>query len=134
MFVLTMGSGMNMGFPDVCKTPTPAGPVPIPYPNIAITSTTSPVVPNITVDCMPVINQLSFGMVSQGDEAGVAGGVVDNMICGQTCYNVGCSTITMGGAPAQRLTSITGQNAMGVLPNTVGACLAPSQTTVLTLG
>lgn len=24
-----------MAFPDVCKTPTPGGPVPIPYPNIA---------------------------------------------------------------------------------------------------
>jgi hypothetical protein len=24
-------------FPDVCKTPMPSGPVPIPYPNIAVT-------------------------------------------------------------------------------------------------
>jgi hypothetical protein len=24
-----------LAFPDVCKTPTPGGPVPIPYPNIA---------------------------------------------------------------------------------------------------
>ena len=134
MFLLTAGSGQNMAFPDVCKTPTPVGPIPLPYPNIAMTSTTNPVVPNITVDAMPVINQASFGMVSQGDEAGAAGGVVDSMICGQTCYQVGCSTITMGGAPAQRLTSITGQNAAGATPNAVGACLAPSQTTVLTLG
>jgi len=26
------GGGMTVGFPDVCKTPTPAGPVNIPYP------------------------------------------------------------------------------------------------------
>jgi hypothetical protein len=27
--------GAVAAFPDVCKTPVPAGPVPIPYPNIA---------------------------------------------------------------------------------------------------
>ena len=26
--------GLSTVFPDVCKTPSPAGPVPIPYPNI----------------------------------------------------------------------------------------------------
>lgn len=26
--------GMSTVFPDVCKTPTPAEPIPIPYPNI----------------------------------------------------------------------------------------------------
>ena len=27
--------GTTIAFPDVCKTPSPAGPIPIPYPNIA---------------------------------------------------------------------------------------------------
>jgi len=30
--------GMRIVFPDVCKTPLPGGPVPIPYPNLAIAS------------------------------------------------------------------------------------------------
>ena len=30
--------GTTIAFPDVCKTPSPAGPVPIPYPNIAKSS------------------------------------------------------------------------------------------------
>jgi len=30
--------GMNIVFPDVCKTPLPGGPVPIPYPNLALAS------------------------------------------------------------------------------------------------
>jgi len=34
----------------------------------------------------------------------------------------------------QRLTSVTGQNAMGMSPNAVGMCAVPSQFTVLTLG
>lgn len=134
MFMLTMGAGMDFGFPDVCLTPAGPAVVPIPYPNTAMTATTSPTAPNVFVDCMPAINQMSMGMVSLGDQAGVAGGVVDHIISGQTMYNVGCITILVAGAPAQRLTSVTGQNVMGKMPNTVGSCLCPSQVTVLSLG
>lgn len=34
-------SGVTMAFPDVCKTPFPAGPVPIPYPNVGKAGDTS---------------------------------------------------------------------------------------------
>lgn len=34
-------SGVTIAFPDVCKTPTPGGPIPIPYPNIAKSSDTA---------------------------------------------------------------------------------------------
>jgi hypothetical protein len=129
-----MGTGTDMAFPDVCKTPTPAGPIPIPYPNVSMSATSDPVAPNVFVDAMPALNQLSFNEVSVGDEAGVAGGIIDSDISGEALYVVGCITIFVTGAPAQRLTSVTGQNAMGVLPNAPGACLAPSQVTVLTLG
>lgn len=134
MFALTMGAGMDMAFPDVCKTPTPAGPIPIPYPNTAMSATTAPVVPNLLIDCMPAINLASKGLVSLGDQAGVAGGVVDSMIGGQANYTVGCFTIFFGGTPAQRLTSVTAQNAAGVTPNCVGMCSTPSQVTVTVLG
>lgn len=30
--------GFHLAFPDVCMTPTPMGPVPIPYPNVVISS------------------------------------------------------------------------------------------------
>ena len=33
--------GIAKSFPDVCKTPSPGGPIPIPYPNIAKSSDTS---------------------------------------------------------------------------------------------
>ena len=32
--------GQSPIFPDVCKTPTPGGPIPIPYPNIGMSSNT----------------------------------------------------------------------------------------------
>ncbi len=33
--------GVATAFPDVCKTPSPAGPVPIPYPNVAMSADTA---------------------------------------------------------------------------------------------
>lgn len=133
MFMLTTGPGMNFGFPDVCITPAALG-APLPYPNINMSTLSAPVVPNVLVDCMPTVNLLSKGVLSFGDEAGTAGGVVSHLIDGQTDYMVGCTTILVGGAPAQRLTSVTGQNSLGMMPNCIGMTIVPSQITVLTLG
>jgi len=102
--------------------------------NTGTSATTSPTAYNVLVDCMPAINQLSLGLMSSGDESGYLGGMVSAMVDGQTEYIIGCTTILVDGVPAQRLTSVTGQNCMGVSPNTVGNCLSPSQVTVLTLG
>ena len=58
MFQNTMGGGMNLGFPDVCLTPTPVGPIPIPYPNISTGATSNPATAALTVLCdgMPALN------------------------------------------------------------------------------
>jgi len=134
MFMLTMAGGMNMAFPDVCKTPVLGVPVPIPYPDISFSATTAPAAFNVLVDCTPALNQSSEGLVSVGDDAGLELGLVSEDISGETVYLVGCITIFVDGVPAQRLTSMTGQNAAGVLPNAPGTCVCPSQCTVLALG
>jgi len=134
MFMLSQGAGMNLGFPDVCITPVGPVPTPVPYPDINMSAATAPAANNILVDCMPSINQLSMGLVSFGDCAGVLGGVVSHQMNGQVKYLMGCTTIFIDGAPAQRLTSTTGQNSLAMLPNTPGMCICPSQVTVLTLG
>lgn len=133
MFMLSMGAGMDFGFPDVCLTPAALG-APLPYPDFSMSATTAPAAYNVLVDCMPTVNLLSKGLVSFGDELGTAGGVVSHLIDGQTEYFVGCATILVDGVPAQRLTSVTGQNSLGMLPNAPGLCIAPSQVTVLSLG
>lgn len=138
MFQLTMGPGMNLGFPDVCLTPipTPVGPVPtpIPYPDINIPVASAPAAYNILTVCMPVINQMSHGLMSNGDEPGLMGGVITHLEDGQTAYELGCFTIFVDGPPSQRMTSVTGQNALVMLPNAPGMSLLPTQVTVLTLG
>ena len=133
MFQLNMGCGMDLGFPDVCLTPVVV-PVPIPYPDMAFSVTSAPAAYNILVDCMPSLNQLSDGLVSVGDEPGVLLGVVSHLESGEAEYLLGCFTIFVDGPPAQRLTSMTGQNALGLLPNAPGMTIVPSQFTVLTLG
>ncbi|HEX3846097.1 MAG TPA: DUF4150 domain-containing protein [Steroidobacteraceae bacterium] len=76
--------GMSTIFPDVCKTPTPGGPVPIPYPNIGKSADTSSGPTTVTTDGqMPMTKDAKY-MISTGDEAGSAMGVMSNKIKG-TC-------------------------------------------------
>ncbi len=68
--------GMSIAFPDVCKTPSPAGPIPIPYPNIGKASDTSKGPKKVKTDgAMPMTKGAKYSM-STGDEAGSAGGGV----------------------------------------------------------
>src|SRR5436309_16021184 len=74
--------GMSMVFPDVCKTPTPAGPVPIPYPNIGKSADTSSGPTTVKTDGqMPMTKDAKY-MMSTGDEAGSATGVISSKFKG----------------------------------------------------
>jgi len=134
MFQLTNAGGMNLGFPDVCLTPTPVGPIPVPYPNTTTGATANPATTALTVltDGMPSLNQMSMIPISNGDNAGVNMGVASGLVMGPTEFILGSVTVIKEGSPAQRLTSITGHN--GVSMNAPGVALAPSQVTVLVLG
>jgi hypothetical protein len=69
--------GVTIAFPDVCKTPAPpAGPIPIPYPNIAKSSDTASGTKKVKVEGKPVCVKDSNFSTSTGDEAGTAGGGV----------------------------------------------------------
>jgi hypothetical protein len=78
-------NGIATAFPDVCKTPSPAGPpVPIPYPNIAQSTDADQVTKKVTVQGNGVMVKGSTFRMSTGDEAGSAGGgVVSNTIKGK---------------------------------------------------
>jgi len=76
--------GMSMAFPDVCKTPAPpAGPIPIPYPNIGKSSDAVSGPTKVKTDGqMPMVKGAKY-MRSMGDEAGTAGGVVSGINMGE---------------------------------------------------
>ncbi len=75
-------NGMSIAFPDVCLTPSPAGPMPIPYPNIAKSSDVTSGPTSVKVDgAMPATQGAQY-TPSTGDEAGSAGGVASGGIKG----------------------------------------------------
>lgn len=77
-------SGIASAFPDTCKTPSPGGPVPIPYPNIAQSSDTASGTKKVKCDGESVCVSDSNFSTSSGDEAGTAGGgVVSNKTKGK---------------------------------------------------
>ncbi len=76
-------NGISIAFPDVCKTPSPAGPVPIPYPNIAKSSDTAKGSKKVKCDGESICLEDSNFSTSMGDEAGSAGGVVSSKTKGK---------------------------------------------------
>lgn len=85
MSVVHKGSGgVTIVFPDVCKTPSPGGPIPIPYPNVAKSSDTAKGSKKVKCDGNPICLKDSNFRMSTGDEAGSAGGgVVSGKIKGK---------------------------------------------------
>ncbi len=66
--------------PDVCKTPSPGGPIPLPYPNIANQGTLKDGTTTVFAKGgkMIAIKGSQYGM-SSGDEPGTVGGVKSNV-------------------------------------------------------
>ena len=120
--ILTNGGGQCMAFPDVCKTPTPAGPVPIPYPNIAQGSDAEGS-KKVKILNKEVLRKGDQVRMSAGDEAGSAQGVVSSKIKGKAEYMMGWPKVKAEGKEVAHLTVPVGQNA-GSLANAPGGIAA----------
>ena len=92
--VASVSSGhtsVSMGPNDMCKTPTPGGPVPMPYPNIALAATIGPGYTTKTlVMATPMWTKKGKSALSNGDQPGVALGIMSNKIMGM-CEVTMCS-------------------------------------------
>jgi hypothetical protein len=62
--------GVEVGFPDVCETPTPGGPIPIPYPNIASSADTSTGSKKVKTNGKATMVKDASFTTSTGDEPG----------------------------------------------------------------
>ena len=129
MFANTQMMGMDTGFPDVCLTPTPAGPIPIPYPNIAMGPMGVPAVYNVLWMFAPAHNMMTTIPLSNGDNAGINLGVASGLVMGPGRHLTAAFTVLIGCAPATRLTSVALQNGT----NCPGCRVVPSQIKVLIL-
>jgi len=121
--------GMDMGFPDVCLTPSPVGPVPIPYPNIAMGPTAVPSQVKVLIMAMPAHNMSTTIPLTNGDNAGVSMGVASGTVMGPSRHLTAAFTVLVGGMPATRMTSMSLQNST----NCPGCRVVPSQVKVLLL-
>ncbi len=129
MFANAQMMGTDTAFPDVCLTPSPAGPVPIPYPSIAMGPMAVPNVPNILFMGTPAHNLGTTIPMTNGDNAGLATGVASGTVMGPSRHLTGAVSILIKGMPASRMTSMSLQNNT----NAPGCRVVPSQTKILML-
>ncbi len=125
-----MGGMMTANVPDVCKVPTPSGsPVPTPFPNMSQGTMLNPgtLTKKVKVAKAPAAMLSSKTTLSNGDEPGVALGVVSGKIMGPAEFINGSMKVRLEGKAAIRLGDPTKQNQ----GNTTGAVVAPSQAIVL---
>ena len=129
MFANNQLGGSGVAFPDVCLTPSPAGPVPVPYPNKSEGVMGVPAFYTMLINAGPAHNMGTKVPLTNGDNAGVATGVASGMVMGpETCVTA-AFTCLFGGKPATRQTSVTIQNNT----NVPGVRAVQAQTKVLIL-
>ncbi|MEQ9406788.1 MAG: DUF4150 domain-containing protein [Fuerstiella sp.] len=119
----------NNSAPDVCNTPSPAGPVPVPYPNIAQCAMAINTAVNVMFTKRPVIHKMSEIPLSSGDEAGTAGGVKSGVFIQKATFTMGASKVMVEGQAVVYQSANTAHN--GASFNIPGVQSAPSQTNVM---
>lgn len=96
-------NGQSIVMPDVCQTPTPGGPVPIPYPNVGRSADTSNGPTTVTIEGnMPMVKGAKYSK-SSGDEAGTAGGVASGTNMGECEFMMYSFDVKMEGKNVCRL-------------------------------
>ena len=113
--------GVTTAFPDVCKTPAPPAPspVPIPYPNVGMSGMASVKTSKKVKDNkQKVVVKGSAYSLSNGDQPGVAMGVVSNKIMGKSCIKNQSFNVKFEGKGVGRLMDPHGNNS-GSKPNAI---------------
>ncbi len=108
--------GVSSVFPDVCKTPSPGGPVPVPYPNVGRSADVRRGSKSVKVQGGPTMLKGSVYAKSTGDEAGSAGGVVSGGTRGECEFSLYSFDVKIEGRNVCRagdLMTHNGKNAVG---------------------
>ena len=91
--------------PDVCKTPSPGAPVPMPYPNVAQSASLTKGTKTVKADggMMIAVKGSQFAL-SNGDNPGVGGGVKSSTFMKESTWILYSFDVKMDGRNACRLT------------------------------
>jgi uncharacterized Zn-binding protein involved in type VI secretion len=104
-------SGVSVAtMPDFCKTPTPGGPVPMPYPNISQSMTLAKGTTTVKGDGKMIAIKGSEFSMSNGDNPGVAGGVKSSTFMKESTWILYSFDVMMDGKNACRFTDKKFQN------------------------
>lgn len=117
--------GTSVAAPDVCKTPAPGGPVPVPYANTALSRHTAKGGKQVRTDGQPPALKSSTFSTSTGDEPGTLGGVVSGKTRGEAKPRSYSLDVKIEGQGVVRFTDVMVQNS-GAAPNTTGVVSQPS--------
>lgn len=116
--------------PDVCKTPSPGGPVPIPYVNMAMDSNLAKGAKKTKIEGNPVAIASSELSTSTGDEPGTAGGgLVSSKTKGKLTWASASPDVMVEGKGAVRFLDPTQHNG-----NTFNTAFISAGTTGLAYG
>lgn len=97
--------------PDVCKTPSPGGPVPIPYVNVASDSDLAKGTKKVSIEGKSVALASSNLSTSTGDEPGAAGGgIVSSKTKGKLTWNTSSADVKFEGKGVVRFMDVTQHN------------------------
>jgi hypothetical protein len=121
--------GSSIAAPDVCKTPTPGGPVPIPYVNTALSRHTRKGSKKVRVDGHPIMLKSSQFSTSTGDEPGTLGGLVSGKTRGKAYPRSYSFDVKVEGQPVFRYTDMMLQNS-GSPGNAPGIESQPNATAI----
>jgi hypothetical protein len=134
---IAIAEAIAFAFPDICLTPTPGGPVPIPYPNIAqlaqAEQTSATGGDPVFAGGKPVLTAESFVRISSGDEAGTAGGVASGRNMGPCTFATASTTVFIHGQGVVRFGDQTEQNKTSVASgaNALGTVLSAFPTVLV---
>lgn len=115
-------AGMSIAFPDICLTPMPLGPVPIPYTNVGLNAAAVRFSMTVIICGGNAFNLATLIAMSRGDEPGVA----HPTFMGPVTFTTGCPKVIIEGTPGVSLLASTFQNRT----NAMGMHIVPSATNV----
>ena len=110
--IIHQGSGNThtSAAPDVCKVPTPGGPVPTPFVNSAQDSMLTKGSKSVTINGHPVALTDSELSTSSGDEPGTAGGLISSKFKGKLAWGSGSVDVKIEGKGVVRYLDVTLHN------------------------
>lgn len=121
---ITTIQGVCFAFPNVNNTPSPVGPIPIPYPSIGQLQQAVGTTVSVRVAGQGVVTSNSMIPTSSGGEAGSAGGVTSGTAKGPVEFVSFSASVRAEGGNVVRMFDTTRQNAgnavgivLGGVPN-----------------